>query len=104
MRHSLNDVPRARLTLCTNHRCAFTNAPQCLSQVLCTANKRHRKLRLVDVELVIRRRQHFTLIDVIDTHSFEDTRLYDVTNTALRHHRNGYSFHNFLNDSWISHA
>ena len=88
--HRLNHITRARLALGTNHRGTLGNTAQGLTQVLGTTYKRHVKLRLVDMIDVISRTQHLTLVDIVNLDGLQNLGLGNMTDAALRHHRDAH--------------
>ena len=60
---------------------------QRLAQVAAAADERDGELPLVDVVLLVGRRQHLALVDVVDLERLEDLRLDEVADPRLRHHR-----------------
>src|SRR4051812_14142658 len=104
VRHGVDDVARARLTLRPNHGCAFGDAPQRLAEVGRAADERNRELPLVDVMRDIRRRQHFGLVDVVDLEGLQDLRLGEVADAALRHHGDRDGLLDALDHLGIGHA
>ena len=66
-------------------------APQRLAEVPAAAHERHLVVVLVDVVLLVGRREHLGLVDEIHLEGLEDPRFGEVADAALRHHgdRNG---------------
>ena len=104
MADSLNHVTGTRFTLGTDHGSTLVDTTQSLAQILCTADKRHIELGLVDVVLVICRREHFTLVDIVDLDRLQDLCFCEMTDTALCHNRNADSFLNAANHFRITHT
>ncbi len=91
--YGLDDVSSSRLAFGADHRGAFGNAPQRLAKVATPADEGDLEQVLVDVVLLVGRRQHLGLIDVVDAKRLEDLRLDEMSDAALRHHRNRHRFH-----------
>src|SRR4051794_19519738 len=58
---------------------------------------------LVDVELLVRWREHFALVDVVRTEGFEYLRLDEVADPCLRHHGDRHRLHDALDQIGIAH-
>ena len=104
MAHGLDHVTGARLTLRTDHRSALLNAAQRLAEVLRAAHERHVEFALVDVVDVIRGGEHLRLVDVINLNGLQNTRLGNVADTHLRHHRNRHGLLNALDHRRVAHT
>ena len=85
--HRFDDVAGASLALRADHRRPLGDAPQRLAQVRRAAHERHRERPLVDVVRLVGRREHLTLVHVVDTERLEDLRFSEVTDAGLCHHR-----------------
>lgn len=70
--NSLDNVAGTGLAFRTNECRSFGYPPERLAKVLRSADKGHLERMLVDVVLLIRRRQYFRLIDVVNADSLED--------------------------------
>src|SRR5258706_3123642 len=70
--HGLDDVSSSGLTLGADHGRAFGDAPQRLAQVTTPAHEGNLERVLVDVILLVGRREHLGLVDVVDAKSLED--------------------------------
>ena len=68
---------------------ALADAAQRLAEVRRAAHERHREGPLVDVVLLVGRRQHLGLVDVVDAERLEDLRLGEVSDAGLGHDRDG---------------
>ena len=73
------------------------------TKVLCAAYERYREIPFIDMEHFIRRCQHFALVEIIHAQRFKHFRLDIMTDASFGHNWNGYNFHDFLNDGWVSH-
>ena len=104
MAHRLNHVARARLALRPYHRRALRNATQRLAKVTRTTHKRHLERRLVNVVQIVRRRQNLALVNVVNLNRLQNLCLRKVTNTALRHDRNGHRLLDPANHLRVAHA
>ena len=104
MTNCLYNITGARLTLGTDHCCAFSDAAQSFTQITRTAYKRNLELCLINVVYIVRRRQHFTLVNIVDLDCFQNLCLNKVADTALRHNRNGNCFLNTANHLRVAHA
>ena len=102
--HCLHDIAGARFALGTNHGSALIDTAQCLAQILGTANKRYIELGLVDVVLVICRREHFALVDVVNLDGLQNLCLCEVTDPALCHNRNADCLLNAPNHLRVAHT
>jgi len=102
--HGLDDVSGARLALATDHRRAFVDAAQGLTEVARAANERHLEVVLLDVELLVGRREYLALVDVVDAEGFQDLRLDEVSDATFRHDRNGHGAHDLDDLLGITHA
>src|SRR5258705_14002410 len=85
----LDDVAGAGLALRTDHGRSFADAPERLAQIAAAADEGDAEGELVDVEVLVRGRQHLGLVDVVDRESFQDLRLDEVPDPRLRHDRDG---------------
>ena len=102
--HSLDDVAGPRLALGADHRRTFGDAPRGLAKVAAAAHERHLERVLVDVVLLVRRRQHLRLVDVVDAKRFEHLRLDEVADAALGHDGDGDRGHDRLDQVGVRHA
>ena len=87
MAHRLNDIAAARFALAANHRRAFRDPAQRFTQILGAVNKRHVIGVLIEVVLIIRRREHFGLVDIIDAQGFKLPGFAHVADAYFSHHR-----------------
>jgi hypothetical protein len=83
-------VAGAGLALGPDHRRALGDPAQRLTEVAAAAHERHGELPLVDVVVLVRGRQDFALVDVVDLERLEDLCLDEVTDPRLRHHRDAH--------------
>src|SRR5205814_7485209 len=74
-----DDVAGARLALAPDHRRSLVDAAKGFTQVASAAHERNVELALVDMELLIRRRQDLALVDVVDAHRLEHLRFDEVS-------------------------
>ena len=102
--HRLDHVPGARLALRADHGRAFRNAARGLAEVAAAADERDLERVLVDVVLLIRGREHFGLVDVVDAEGLQDLSLDKMADPALGHHRDGDGLHDRLDQGWIGHS
>jgi hypothetical protein len=87
MTHGLDDVSGAGFALAADEARTFADAAQRFAEVRRTAHERHGELPLVDVVRLVGRRQHFGLVDVVDTERLQHLRLGEVPDAALGHDR-----------------
>ena len=104
MGDGLNDIARARFALGANHACALCDAAERFAQITRAANERHVELGLVDVVNVVGGGEDLTLVDVVDLDRLEDLRLYEMTDAALRHDRDGNGLLNAADHAGVAHA
>ena len=102
--HGLDDVASTGLALRADHRRALTDAPERLAEVARAADEGNVELVLVDVPHVVRGGKHLGLVDVVDLYRLEDARLGDVSDAALRHHRNRHRRLDALYHRGVAHA
>ena len=100
----LDDVTGAGLALGADHRSALADAAQRLTEVAAAADERDLEVVLPDVVLLVRGRQHFGLVDVVDADGLEYLRLDEVTDAHLRHDRDGHGTHDRLDHRRVGHA
>ena len=82
--HGLDNVARPGFALGANHRRAFANTPQRLTQISRTANEGNfLEGALVDVVRLIGRGEHFALVDVVDTERFENPTFHESDRCGL---------------------
>src|SRR5205814_1358739 len=77
----------ARLALGADHRRALADATERLAEITAAAHEGDPERELVDVEVLVGRRQHLRLVDVVDGERLEDLRLDEVADARLRHDR-----------------
>ena len=80
-------LPVPASPLRADHARALADAPQRLAEVGGAADERHGERELVDVVRLVGRREHFALVDEVDTERLEDLGLDEVTDAHLGHHR-----------------
>src|SRR5699024_5494724 len=68
-----------------------------------TTHERHIETLFVDVVGVVGRRQHFGLVDVVHTERLQYLRLDHVSDTSLRHHRDGYRVDDLCDQFRVTH-
>src|SRR5512142_227931 len=83
MADRLDHVAGARLALAADHRRALVDAAEGLAEIASAADERDLELVLVDVELLVGRREHFALVDVVDTERLEHLSLDEVADASL---------------------
>ncbi len=76
-------------SLAADHRGAFADPAQRLTQVARAADERHRELVLVDMVRLVGGREHFGLVDAVYAQRLQDIRLDEVPDAALGHDRDG---------------
>ncbi len=54
--------------------------------------------------LLVRRREHLGLIDVVDPHRFENLGFYEMADADLGHHRDADGIHDLLDQGRVAHA
>ena len=104
MAHRLDDIPGPGLALGADHRRTLADPPQGLAQVAAAADERHPELVLVDVVLLVGRRQHLGLVDEVDLELLEDLRLCHVPDPALGHDRDADRALDLLDQLGVGHA
>src|SRR5688572_27526242 len=77
--HGLDDVAGSGLALGADHGRALADAPQRLPQVAAAAHERHLEVVLIDVVLLVGRREDLGLVDVVHLERLEDLGLGEVT-------------------------
>ena len=100
----LDDVAGAGLTLGPDHRRALGDPAQRLAQVAAAAHERHLELVLVDVALLVGRRQDLGLIYVVDLERFEHLGFDRVADAALGHDRDRHRGLDRLDQARVGHA
>ena len=104
MGDGLYNVARARFALGADHACALCNAAERFTEVTCAADERHVELGLVDVIYIVGGGEDFTFVDVVDFNGLKNLRLYEMTDAALRHDRNGNRLLNAANHAGVAHT
>ena len=69
MADGLYDITGTWFPFGTDHGCTFTDTTECFTEIFGTADKRNLELVLIDMVDVIGRREHFTLVDIVDLDS-----------------------------------
>ena len=101
--HGLHDVARARLALRADHGRPFGDPPQRLAEVAAAADEGNPEGVLVDVVLVVGRREHLRFVDVVDPEGLEHLRLDEVPDAALRHDRDRDRLHDLQDQLGVAH-
>src|SRR5438876_5467155 len=101
--NGLDDVAGAGLALAADHRRAFVDPAERLAEITRAAYERHVELLLVDVVLLVRRREDLALVDVVDADGLEDLRLDEVADAGLRHHRDRDRVHDLGDELRVAH-
>src|SRR5512140_2703244 len=104
MTDRLDDVARASLTLAADHRGAFVDAAQRLTEIARATYERDLEVVLLDVELLVGRRQDLALVDVVDAERFEHASFDEVTDARLRHDRDRDRGHDLEDLLGVAHA
>src|SRR5712691_736017 len=104
MSHRLDHVPGLRLTLGANHRRTFGDSSQRLAEVATATDEWNLERMLVDVVLLVGGCQHLGLVDVVDTKGFQDLRLDEVADAALRHDGDRHRLHDRADEGRIGHT
>ena len=104
MAHGLDDVAGPRLALGPDQGRPLGDATQGLTQVGGTAHEGDTKGPLVDVVCLVGGRQHFALVDVVDTQGLEDLRLGEVADPSLGHDRDRHGALDRLDQGRVTHA
>src|SRR5713226_1198584 len=102
--HRLDHVAGPRFTLGANHRRTFGDSSQRLAEVATATNEWNLERMLVDVVLLVGGSQHLGLVDVVDPEGFQDLRLDEVPDPALRHDRDGHRLHDRADQRRIGHT
>src|SRR6267378_229680 len=89
MRDRLDDVASTRFALTANHRRALVDPAQRFTEIARAADERDFERVLVDVKFQVGRGQDLALVDVIHADRFKDLGFDEMTDTGLRHHRDG---------------
>ncbi len=104
MAYRFNNIAGTCFTLGADHGSAFTDPAEGLSKVTAAADKGYFEVSLVDMEPVIGRGKHFTLINKVHVQRFKDLRFNKVTDPAFCHDRDTYRFLNFYNNIGVRHS
>lgn len=92
----LDDVACAGLALSADEGGALGDTAQGLAEVACTADERHLERVLVDVVLLVSRRKHLGLVDVVDTDRLQYLR------PLSAYRANGWAHNYFEKLTWAS--
>src|SRR5438045_1521149 len=79
----LDDVPRARLALASDHRRAFVDPAQRFTELARAAHEGHLEGVLVDVEFQVAQSQALALVYVVDADRFQDLRFDEVADARF---------------------
>ena len=101
--HGLDDVPGARLALRADHGRPLRDTPERLAQVRRPADEGDREAPLVDVVLLVGRREDLGLVDEVDAQALEHLGLGEVPDAGLGHHRDGHGRLDALDQLGIAH-
>jgi hypothetical protein len=88
----------------SDHGCALADPAQGLAQVARAAHKGDAEVVLVDVVVVVGRREDLALVDVVDVDRLEYLGLHKVTNAHLGHDRDRHRLHDLLDHRRVAHA
>jgi len=100
---SLDAVAWPRLSLGPDHGGALGDPAERLTQVAAAADEGHLEAVLVDVVLLVGRRQHLGFVDVVDAERLEDLSLDEVADPGFRHHRDGHCGLDLLDQAGVAH-
>src|SRR5216683_4110398 len=103
MSNGFDHVAGSGFTLGANHRGAFGDSAQRLTEIATTADERNLERVLVDVVLLVGGCEHLGLVDVVDPQGLEDLRLDEVADPAFRHDRDRDRLHDRADQSRIGH-
>ena len=104
MAHGFDHISGPGLAFGADHGRAFRNAAQGFTKVAGTADERHRKVTLVDMETVVGGSEHFALVDVVHAQRLKDAGFHDMADAGLGHDRDGHRVHNTQDNGRISHT
>ena len=104
MPHGLYDVARAGLSLGAYHGRAFGNAPQRLAEIARAADERNGEIMLVQMITVVRRREHFALVDVIHAERLQNPCFGHVAYAHLGHDGYAHRLHDAFDHGRVRHA
>ncbi len=104
MADGLDHVAGPGLAFGADHGRAFADPSQGLAQVAAAAHERDLEVVLQDMVLLVRRGQHFRLVNIIHADGFQDLRFHEMTDAALGHDRDGDRVHDFENQVRVRHA
>ena len=103
MAHGFNHVPGTCFTLGPDHGSAFVYPPERLAEITGTADEGNLELFLIDMVLLICRRQDFTFINHIHAEDFQYLGFYEMSNPYLTHDRYGDGFDDLGNLLGVCH-
>ena len=66
------DITCASFTLRTDERCALRDATQSLAKIFCAAYEGNLECVFVDVMFLVRRREDFRFVDIVDSNGLDD--------------------------------
>ena len=104
MAHGLDDVPGARLALRADHGRPLRDTPERLAQVRRPADEGDGEAPLVDVVLLVGRREDLGLVDEVHAQALEDLGLGEVPDARLGHDWDGDRRLDPLDQLGIAHA
>jgi hypothetical protein len=93
--HRVHDVAGAGLPFRPDHGRSLADPAERLSQVAASAYERNREVVLVDVVLLVGGCEDLGLVDEVDLERLQHTRLGQVADPALRHHRDRHGLLDF---------
>ena len=104
MTHGLDHIPGAGFSLGADHGCTLANATQGFTQVAASANEWNLEVVLEDMVLLVRRGEHFRLIDVVHADRFQDLGFDEMPDAAFGHDRDGHRVHDLKDQVGVRHA
>ncbi len=100
----LDHVSGPGLALGAQEGRALADAAQGLAEIAAPADEGDRERVLVHVVLLVRGGQDLALVDEVDAERLEHSRLREMADAALGHHRDGDGVHDPLDDLGVGHA
>ena len=85
MPYSFYNVASTGFAFCPYHRSAFTNTPECLTEVSGPAYEGNLKFPFIYMVFFIGRSKYFTFIYIIDTYSFKYLGFSKMSYTCFCH-------------------
>ena len=104
MPDGVHDVARARFALRPDHRRALGDPAERLAEVSAAADERDVEAPLVDVVLLVGRRQDLALVDVVDLERLQHLGLDEVADPRLGHDRDRHRLLDLLDLRRVGHA